>query len=171
MTDALKQLLQRADTPPAPARRDLASRVRKRHARGRAVQSSAVALLIALFAIMSMTIRRHPQQVATVSSSPASPAPPSVRLAPTLDERIHELTAERLLASRRPSSTRRPVDSTLELQHQRDRAALFIVYEGERCFKANRPADAIASYRRAIELFPQTHWADVARRRLSEMQT
>ena len=30
---------------------------------------------------------------------------------------------------------------------------------------------AIAAYKRAIELFPQTHWADVARQRLRELQT
>jgi len=60
---------------------------------------------------------------------------------------------------------------TNDVQLQRDRAALILVYDADRSFRENRPADAIAAYRRTIELFPQTHWAEIARQRLREMQT
>jgi len=46
-----------------------------------------------------------------------------------------------------------------------------MVYDADRSVRENRPADAIVVYRRAIELFPQTHWAEIARQRLREMQT
>ena len=167
MTDSLKQLLQQADTLPTAAPADLARRVRSRHARRCAMQSAAVALLLLSLALFPLILRRpHP-----VAVTGPHPSPRPVEIASTLDERIHELTAAKLLANRRPTSVRLPTDSTSDLQHQRDRAALILVYEADRCFQDNRPADAVAGYRRAIELFPQTHWANVARRRLAEMQT
>ena len=45
-----------------------------------------------------------------------------------------------------------------------------MVYDADRQVKENHSTDAIALYRRAIELFPQSHWADVARQRLKEIQ-
>jgi hypothetical protein len=48
---------------------------------------------------------------------------------------------------------------------------LLIVYEADQNAQSNRTTLAAAGYRRAIELFPQTHWADVARQRLKELQT
>ena len=38
-------------------------------------------------------------------------------------------------------------------------------------FEDGDPAAARARYQRAIELFPHTHWAQVARQRLKEIQT
>ena len=88
-----------------------------------------------------------------------------------MDADLHEQTAARLLRSRPARRAKSPTHAaSTDVQSQRDRAALILVYEADRSARENRPADAVASYRRAIELFPQTHWAEVARQRLRLMQ-
>jgi hypothetical protein len=84
------------------------------------------------------------------------------------------LTAEKLLASSRRSSSALASfmpSPAADVQFARDRAALMLVYDADRHVKANRPAAALAAYRRAAELFPNTHWGEIALRRLKEMQT
>lgn len=86
---------------------------------------------------------------------------------------VNELTAD-LLANATPRVRPHALIVTNpepDYQFQRDRAALILVYEANRHVQENRPAAALASYRRAIELFPQTHWAGVARQRVKQMQS
>jgi hypothetical protein len=105
---------------------------------------------------------------------PPSTRPAAVTLvALDLQSELHEQTAARLSRSTAARATHRVTSTTAvaDVQMQRDRAALILVYEDERSARENRPRDAIASYRRAIELFPQSPWAKVARERLKELPT
>jgi hypothetical protein len=104
------------------------------------------------------------------------PAPSRQGLAMlAVKESIHERTAALLLMSesarKRAVATPRSSSPAADMHFQRDRAALILVYEADRLAREDQRTTAIATYRRAIELFPQTHWADVARRRLQDMQT
>ena len=71
----------------------------------------------------------------------------------------------------KPIVVARPSAPVMDMRMERDRAALMLVYDADQHAKDNHPAEAIAAYRRAVELFPNTHWADVARQRLKDMQT
>lgn len=86
---------------------------------------------------------------------------------------VHERTADLLLRSDRRSpkrTARRTVDIN-NAQQQRDRAALILIYDADRYLRDQRPADAIAAYRRTVDLFPQSQWADVARERLKQHES
>lgn len=168
MTDPLEQLLKNADTtPPAGASTDgIAIRVRERRAAQQRVTASVVAVAILGSAVLLAVNWNR-------SNKPVAEAPvPKPVVVDELALRVHELTAERLLADKqisRPSNATN--DPTISVQEQRDRAALILIYDAERYTKSNRPTDAIATYRRAIELFPQSTWAELARRRLREFES
>ena len=62
-------------------------------------------------------------------------------------------------------------DPLEEVQRQVDKTAFTLVYEANRMYgELNQRDSAIQTYKRVIELFPQSTWADVARRRLSEIR-
>ena len=62
-------------------------------------------------------------------------------------------------------------DPLAEVQRQVERAAFIMVFQADRMYRQLRlPASAVDSYRRVIALFPDTHWAQVARQRLSEIE-
>src|SRR2546423_1978857 len=162
MTDRLQQLLRDADVEAPRASDDVARLVRHRHATQRRNHRIAAAAAC-LFAMASIAIalsmrRERPHVIAT--------APP--RQVASLDDRIHEMTVAKLELSRRRA--KQPAKPPADLQLQRDTAALILVYDAEQHARQNRSADAVALYRRAIDLFPQSHWAQVARERLKEMQ-
>lgn len=196
MDDALRQLLLEADLPAPPApggsAGSFAAGVRRRHARRRRARRVAASASLAAALVLATTVvlvrRSSPPAERSVASIGEPPAPAAPGLAPaavppadvlSMDNvvaAIHERTAERLMASaaRRGAALgarpRAGVAAT-DVQRERDRAALILVYDADRQARENRAADAIAAYRRAIELFPQTHWAEVARRRLQAMQS
>ena len=173
MDDPLGQLLRDADAsvrlPVAVV--GLAQRVRAvRNRKRRVAQVGAAAVVLVAASAMWTVISWKNRVVPTLTVSHPSPQTILAQLAIDLD--VHARTAELLM---QPSRSRRvvahPMTVSNDVQLQRDRAALILVYEADRSARENRPGDAIASYRRAIELFPQTHWAEVARRRLRQMQT
>jgi hypothetical protein len=177
MSDSLRQLLHIADiaAPPSslPSSRDLADSVRRRYARRRmtariGATAMAVAACVVLAILMLPSRPKPPTPIAKATDNALQLA------ALSFEADLHMRTAESLAAvvSRKPASSskaRRP--DVPDVQLQRDRAALLLVYEADQRFKQNRPADAIAAYRRAVELFPQTHWADVARQRLRDIES
>jgi hypothetical protein len=62
-------------------------------------------------------------------------------------------------------------DPLQEVNDQIDRAALTMVYQADRMYRElNLRESAIASYERTVKLFPATHWAEVAKERLTEIQ-
>jgi hypothetical protein len=181
--DALEQLLRTADAaaPPAPLADDLAARVHNRLARRRQYRAVAAAAAVLMLIVgVAISIALH---------EPAAPAPPlamhpattssavTVAVGETdllLTAELHELTAEKLLTARRTTAAEPPRReltnaAVSDVRFQRDRAALILVYDADRLAQENRPAAAIAGYRRAVELFPTSHWARVARERLAQI--
>jgi uncharacterized protein YoxC len=62
-------------------------------------------------------------------------------------------------------------DPIEEIQKQVDTAAFNLVYQADRMYRElNLKSSAIQTYKRVIELFPKTQWAEVARERLSEIR-
>ena len=183
--DPLKQLLESADATAAapPTLADLSQRVKRRHHRRRTMKTAGVAIAaIVMIAVPLLTLAMFPRH----SSPPTNfvmknrpPAPTRQDLARLdLIAELHEQTADRL--QRATSSTQvQPVpvivadhDIVLkQVREQRDRAALILIYDADQAAREKQTTRALAAYRRTIELFPQTHWAAVARQRLKEMPT
>ena len=189
--DDLRQRLRTADAhaPAAPLTDDLSSRVHRRLARRRQRQATAatlgVVILVGLgvFAILRndpprrhVTIPSSPTTTTKAATVPAHSAATATAAAAdfAVTATLHELTAQKLLAAAADASPARRdagVHATSsDAQLVRDRAALVLVYDADRDVRENRPAAARARYQRAIELFPHTHWAQVARQRLKEIQ-
>ena len=62
-------------------------------------------------------------------------------------------------------------DPLEEIQTQVDKTAFILVYQADRMYNELSQRDsAMGTYRRVIELFPQTKSAEIARQRLSELQ-
>jgi tetratricopeptide (TPR) repeat protein len=196
MKEPLDQLLEDADasTSLSPATHDLPARVRRRRIRQnrtmRIAQTSAGAAIIAIGCLvishpyMTATRQIAIDPVHTSSSGRAEQAPRlngaianeafSPELASLdLTAELHERIADDLMAHRKTRqhpATDPAHDPTLAmLQQQRDQAALLLVYEADQYRKQKQPREAIAVYQKAIELFPQSHWANIARQRMKEI--
>ena len=186
--DELKQLLRTADAhgPAAPLHADdLSARVQRRLARRRQRQATAVTLGVFILVGVGVftVLRDDPPTQRNVIALPATTVTAPARRHNARPRRrgrrlrltatLHELTAQRLLAAsaRAFAAAGDVLRRSSDPQLLRDRAALVLVYDADRDVRENRPADARARYRRAIELFPHTHWAQVARQRLKEIQT
>jgi len=62
-------------------------------------------------------------------------------------------------------------DPLEEMQRQADKTAFVLVYQANRMYnELDQKDSAIETYNRVIDLFPKSKWADVARRRLAEIQ-
>ncbi len=63
-------------------------------------------------------------------------------------------------------------DPLEEIQIQVDKTAFILVYQADRLYRElNRTDSAVETYNRVIELFPKNRWAQVARERLSEIDS
>jgi len=63
-------------------------------------------------------------------------------------------------------------DPLEEIQKQVDKTAFILVYQADRLYRElNRTDSAVETYNRVIELFPKNRWAQVARERLSEIDS
>jgi hypothetical protein len=171
----LAELLARADRAASPAavRTDLAGRVRRRASRAgvRRAAAAAVAIGVGLsWAIWAKhgTTQRSEKSIAAATLNPDVLIAEVARLRDEAE--VHRLTAEAILRLRRERLERERAAAALKrpdpldaLTWERERAALILVDRGNRMSRApeGKP-EAIAAYRRATELFPGTHWADVA---------
>jgi tetratricopeptide (TPR) repeat protein len=62
-------------------------------------------------------------------------------------------------------------DPLEEIRKQVDTAAFNLVYQADRMYRElNLKSSAIKTYKRVIEIFPETQWAEVAHQRLSEIK-
>jgi len=166
--DKIKNLLQKADETagvPAPVSVNL-SAVRRRANRRRIVSvatpiAAAAAILVA-FGLWNLTSKNvgTTQQQQKIAS---------------LETQIEQLQA-------RADATYNLVQEVLdnerkqqrleEIQKQVDKTAFNLVYQADRMYRElNLKSSAIQTYKRVIELFPETHGAEVARERLLEIQT
>ena len=62
-------------------------------------------------------------------------------------------------------------DPLEEIQKQVDKTASILVFQADRLYRVNRTDSAVETYNRVIELFPKNRWAQVARERLSEIDS
>lgn len=86
-----------------------------------------------------------------------------------VQEVLRRQEAEQRLAALRKQTEADPLK---EVNDQVDRAALTMVYQADRMYRElNLRESAVASYEQTIKLFPQTHWAQVAKDRLAELKT
>jgi hypothetical protein len=183
--DALEQLLRHADAaaPAPPLLAEVPKRVRRRYQRRRTIKAVAtVAVLFAAAPLLVVTMFTRPPQPPTVvinrSQTPAQ-APTRADLARLdLQAALHEQTAVQLIqattAARVQTAPAAVVLDDAVLSHvreQRDRAALTLIYQADQAARQKQTTRAVAAYRRAIELFPKTYAAAVARQRLKEMPT
>jgi len=188
VTDSLEQLLRATDAAnparspsvdPAGAAQRVRTRRRAQQLRIRAISAAACVLLVIAGGVWlgmrpSPATSPHRTIVKATGAQPSSTRPVTATLvAFDLQSELHEQTAARLIRSGDARATRRvtAVSAIADVQTQRDRAALILVYEAERSARENRTRDAVASYRRTIELFPHSPWAQVARERLKELPT
>jgi outer membrane protein assembly factor BamD (BamD/ComL family) len=67
------------------------------------------------------------------------------------------------------ASIRDPME---EIKRQADKAAFTLVYQADRFYRElNQTDSAVESYEQVIRLFPESRWADEARKRLAEIRT
>ena len=63
-------------------------------------------------------------------------------------------------------------DPLEEIQKQVEKTAFILVYQADRLYyELNRTDSAVETYKRVIKLFPKNQWAQVARERLSEIDS
>ncbi|MGE5610228.1 MAG: hypothetical protein ACM359_13320 [Bacillota bacterium] len=180
--DRIKELLQHADqanTPPAP--QNLAQHVRQRVKQQhqlRIIGATVAILLSCLLTGLYLIQRPHPEhQIAR--QNPVHRQSIQTELARLEAEaQLHTLVAERMwamenltqrtLAAEKTASTLSPLAI---IEQQRQRAALIIVDQADRHLLNNNQHQAAAKeYRQAIALFPETHAATLAQRRLEQME-
>ena len=172
--ERLHELLRTADaaTGLPNALRDVATRVRRRVRRNQLARVTYSAAAVGCIVL------------AAVIDSPTAPETTSTYAAELdlnrLDQqiRLHELTAEHLLASERQRGasttgvTTQALSPLDELQEQRDVAAAILLHQADRLmFELKQPQQAVAEYRRMIELFPDTPAAATASQRLEHSET
>ena len=115
--------------------------------------ASGVAI-VAIAAVLLFSPRRHQKMTIITALPPAVVAKDlSAQVAAlTIEADTHAQIASALRASR--PAVRAVVPAPVPDAHlERDRAALILVYDAEQYVKQNNTAQAIADYRRVIELF------------------
>jgi len=189
-TDGLEELLRQADIAPPESPADFAEGVRRlARRRHRAHLVGGALTLAALVAISTGALWRSfasnpprnglPGRLAGEQPSPPDEAELAAELA-RIDAEI-AVTAngiDRMIAAERARDQERLLarlrmlpDQQERIRYEMQRAPLIIVTNADRMRedKLLRPF-ALAAYRRAIELFPDTLGAEIARKRLAEMQ-
>ncbi len=189
--ERLQQLLREADAAfgdPRVGSADLPLKVRqlaKRQRRRRLFGSAAAAVLVLSLSTVAWVNRSGRPSPAPApiladnSPKPLSAAELQMQIERLRDEirtgcqAVHEVLerqeVEQRLAALREQAEADPLKA---VNDQLDRAALTTVYQADRMYhELNLRESAIASYERTIKLFPQTHWAQVAKDRLAELKT
>lgn len=185
MSDQLGQLLREADATagrPAAPRADLGAVVRhvaRRRRRARTVAGGAVVVMIV--GVTCALYLMRPNENGSVVQRERAPSPPVLspeearREIAVLDAEAESRMAvvERMLTMerRRVSATQqRATDPLLAVRREQDRAAYLLIYEADRLARKSEARErAVEEYRRVVTLFPDTHWASVARERLVEL--
>jgi len=174
MKDPLSQLLRDADASAPPLSRGAASRIAdavRRRRRREQIRTRVVSMACVVIGVVAVGFTLRPSEpTLPVVQRPIAPPPNPVSLAQLdVDARLAEMTAQHLLAAE--ARRRAPLPTRIDVQEQSDRTALVLIYEGDGYARGKRAGDAVAAYQRAIELFPKSRWADVARQRLKEFAT
>ena len=186
----LRRLLREADAavrPPPDPPADLLTRVKGFQRRRRMVRHAAGTAVVVAGVVLAggIWVARDMGHVATtpIAAMPP-PQPRAARGALEADLRaleqrvaVHERTVQKLLAreirqqdARNRQRLRDLSDPRARIEAQLSIAAYDILREAELNARVrNQPGPAVAAYRRVIELFPSTEWAEVARHRLRQI--
>lgn len=194
--DVLTDLLREADAsaPPPPAPQGVAEHVRGRAGiqarRRRATAVVVLPLTVAGVAVLLLRERTpldpspHVMSSGAMPSAPAgSPAPLDAAASLAEVRRLRSEAAGRLAVAQgltaRRELRRRAAEAlalsdaarATSLSREREKAALTLLDHADRLRRDLKEVDAaLAAYRRTVELFPDTAWAAVARRRIEELQ-
>lgn len=193
--DRLADLLRETDRalPPPTGRPDLAARVRRRAAQHRIVRRTGGALAAAIALALGATFAfRAASHKAAPPETPMRPDAVQVAIADSQEE-LAQLRAELDQLRAEADSTLAIIEAVKTQQQQRaraaaiaqassdpqeqirqelDRAAFTIVYQADRMYRElGLKQSAIRDYRQTIELFPGTPAAQVARERLTQIET
>ena len=185
--DSLAELLRRADdaAPPPPAPAGLAEKVRRRARVQSRRRLAAAALLLPLVLIAAVVWKPHsPWRESVPVTTTIQFAPPvaytasveATRLRAEASLRISTVDALRSRLARREKAERaRQLLAGAEVPDsiaaERDRAALTMLDHADRLRRDLKQLDAaLAAYRRTVDLFPETRWAAVARKRIEQLK-
>ncbi|MHC4574679.1 MAG: tetratricopeptide repeat protein [Planctomycetota bacterium] len=180
--DKIRSLLQRADKvagPPARPPANLTAAVRRRAHRRRkrnlvASVAAAATILIAVgvWSLATRTTERRSEQE-RIASLEAQLHQLQARADATLN--LIKEVLEREQQQRRLAELQAKLasigDPLEEVQEQVEKTAFILVYQADRMYlELDQKDSAVRTYRRVVELFPQTRSADTAKQRLSEIQ-
>jgi hypothetical protein len=173
VTDRLEHLLKRADAPPpAPREADVGERVRRRARRNDRIRSTFVtATVLIVIAVGAITLLQ-PSKKKPIALLPESAATQAELNRLNQEALRHAAIADQLMQIELTPRQPDPTELARNLQRQRDEAALSLIYQAEALapIPAQRPA-AVALYQKAIDLFPQTHWAPLAKQRIEALHS
>ena len=179
--DKIKNLLQKADKTagtPAPISANLAAAVRRRANQRRfarlAAPVAAAAVVLIAFGIWRLTgtpaDQMHEQDKVAALQAEIKQLQAQTDATLKLVREVLENQRRQHRISQLKAKLASITDPLEEIQRQADKTAFTLVYEANRMYgELNQKDSAIQTYNRVIELFPQSKWADVARRRLSEI--
>lgn len=180
--DKIRELLANADEaagPPAFGHvraAGIRGRLRRRRMMLAGCPAAAAAVLLAL-------------GVWCVCMRTTEPAPPDEQRIALLEEQVRQLQIQTdaalklvrdVLAQERQQQRLDALEAELasirdprrEIEAQADRAAFALVYQADRFYRElNQAQSAVEAYEQVIRLFPQSRWADEARKRLAEIRT
>lgn len=180
--ERIRELLRDADRaagPPSFARvtaDGIRRRIRRRRLVWIAAPAAAAAMVLLAFGPWGIRARN------------TAPAPEQRRQIASLEEQVERLQAQTdatlrlvrgVLAEQRQQQRLAALEAELasipdpltELERQTDRTAFVLVYQADRLYRElNQTDSAVEAYEQVIRLFPQNQWAEVARRRLAEIQ-
>ncbi len=176
--DRLRSLLKSADSAaPAPVyTADLARAVPHAYRRRMTVRIVAGTATAAL--AMAIVIARIPRQSIQPASGPIavdpSPAAAVDLAALNREAQLHGQIAERLWAAERlrqgMARAQSSPDPLAAIGRTLDRASLVAFDRADQLAAERQFAAAAEEFQQTIRLFPQTHWAAVARQRLAELE-
>ena len=180
--DKIKNLLQKADktagTPAHPSA-VLLKAVRRRANQRRfarlAVPAAAAAVVLIAFGIWRLTGTPADQMYEQVKVAALQAEIEQLQAQTDATLKLVREVLERQRRQRRIAELEAKLasipDPLEEMQRQADKTAFTLVYQANRMYdELNQKDSAIQTYNRVIELFPKSKWADVARRRLAEIQ-
>lgn len=183
MNDPLHNLLTRADESlGSPSRRvdDLPRCVYRRHRRRQVMRSSAVVAMLLSVALVGFVLQRIDAPQVVQGDDEMLPATQHDTELASLaaDADVHARTADLLRASERRRDVMEKslvslsrTDPRDEIRRQKNQFALTRVSDADRLADhPQRGDDAAKIYRQTIELFPGTPAADIASRRLAQLQ-
>ena len=178
--ERLRELLRCADagsarpgTVPGLAQRVRGLARRRRLARAAAIAAPfVIGVMVALVQLNrpSAPLAQHPTLDPKAADQRLAVLQAEAEYHSALAERMWEAEtqARRVVRAERIAATVSPLR---QIEREVDRTAMLAIMDADRMMRdLNQREGAAAEYRRAIELFPQSHWAAVAKDRLGRIR-